>query len=74
MTNRKTDSTTARPDLDPGLAELRGDCARMAPRWTPPASTAGRAVPPGPAHVLPHGVTVPGRSARLLEAMSEYGD
>ncbi|MFF8912640.1 hypothetical protein ACF08M_04755 [Streptomyces sp. NPDC015032] len=52
------------------LAELRGDCARMAPHWVVPAK-------PAPAPVAPsliHGVTVPAASARLIDAMSEYGD
>ncbi|MFD7868304.1 hypothetical protein [Streptomyces sp. NPDC057682] len=53
-----------------GLAELRGDCARMAPHWVAPARTAAAPVPPA----LIHGVTVPPASARLIDAMSEYGD
>ncbi|TLS39916.1 hypothetical protein FE633_44275 [Streptomyces montanus] len=58
--------------LDPegGLAELRGDCARMVPHWTAPARITPRPVSPS----LIHGVTVPQTSARLLDAMSEYGD
>jgi hypothetical protein len=59
-------------DLEGGLAALRGDCARMAPHWAPP----GPATAPGaaPALTLTHGVTVPSSSARLLEAMSDYGN
>ncbi|MES9524295.1 hypothetical protein [Streptomyces capoamus] len=57
-------------DPDGGLAALRGDCARMAPHWTAPAHAASRPVPPS----LIHGVDVPVRSARLLDAMSDYGD
>ncbi|AVZ72571.1 hypothetical protein SLUN_10575 [Streptomyces lunaelactis] len=52
------------------LAQLRGDCARMAPHWVVPAAAA-------PARVSPsriHGVVVPAASARLIDAMSEYGD
>ncbi|MCP3817428.1 hypothetical protein NLX86_04520 [Streptomyces sp. A3M-1-3] len=52
------------------LAQLRGDCARMAPHWAVPAE-------PAPAPVRPsqiHGITVPPASARLLDSMSEYGD
>ncbi|WP_053849786.1 hypothetical protein [Streptomyces sp. NRRL B-24085] len=57
-------------DLDVDLASLRGDCARMAPHWTVPDRIAALPVSPS----LIHGVTVPEGSARLLEAMSEYGD
>ncbi|MEU1124945.1 hypothetical protein ABZ371_15600 [Streptomyces sp. NPDC005899] len=52
------------------LAELRGDCARMAPHWVVPARSAAKPVAPS----LIHGVTVPPSSARLIDAMSEYGD
>lgn len=52
------------------LSELRGDCARMAPRWT----AAGRSAA-GPVDVPRiHGVTVPPGSARLIDAMADYGD
>ncbi|MCX5139763.1 MULTISPECIES: hypothetical protein [unclassified Streptomyces] len=51
------------------LAELRGDCARMAPHWVVPAKTAPTPVPPA----LIHGVTVPPASARLIDATAEYG-
>lgn len=53
-----------------GLASLRGDCARMVPHWGAPDRTASRPVSPS----LIHGVTVPAASARLLDAMSDYGD
>ncbi|MCX4786208.1 MULTISPECIES: hypothetical protein [unclassified Streptomyces] len=52
------------------LAELRGDCARMAPHWVVPAKSAPARIAPS----LIHGVTVPAASARLIDAMSEYGD
>lgn len=52
------------------LAELRGDCARMAPHWVVPAKIA--ATPVAPSRI--HGVTVPPASARLIDAMAEYGD
>ncbi|MEV7197794.1 hypothetical protein AB0N81_39280 [Streptomyces sp. NPDC093510] len=52
------------------METLRGDCARMAPHWVAPATTATAPVPPS----LIHGVTVPPGSARLLSEMSEYGD
>ncbi|MBL1106009.1 hypothetical protein JK361_15660 [Streptomyces sp. 5-8] len=69
MTNlRATPSAPA--DLDGGLASLRGDCARMAPHWAAPEHAASRPVSPSRIH----GVTVPTRSARLLDAMSDYGD
>lgn len=58
-------------DLDGGgLAALRGDCARMAPHWAAPDRIAPRPVSPS----LIHGVTVPAASARLVDAMSDYGD
>lgn len=69
MTNRKVDSI-APADLEGDLASLRGDCARMTPRWTAPEHSDSPPVPPS----LIHGVTVPARSARLLDAMSDYGD
>ncbi|MFE5245625.1 MULTISPECIES: hypothetical protein [unclassified Streptomyces] len=52
------------------LAELRGDCARMAPHWVVPAKAAAKPVEPSRIH----GVTVPPSSARLVDAMSDYGD
>ena len=58
------------PDLEGDLASLRGDCARMAPHWTTPDRITPR--PVSPSHI--HGVTVPPASARLLDAMSDYGD
>ncbi|MET8769899.1 hypothetical protein [Streptomyces sp. NPDC004658] len=69
MTNLKvTSSAPADPDAD--LAALRGDCARMAPHWAVPEHPESRPVPPSRIH----GVSVPARSARLLDAMSDYGD
>ncbi|MGW3462076.1 hypothetical protein ACWDE9_21840 [Streptomyces olivaceoviridis] len=69
MTNLKvTPPAPADPDGD--LAALRGDCARMAPHWAVPQHSESRPVPPS----LIHGVRVPARSARLLDAMSDYGD
>ncbi|NDZ66121.1 hypothetical protein [Streptomyces cyaneofuscatus] len=52
------------------LAELRGDCARMAPHWAAPKKAVTAPVKPS----LIHGVTVPPASTRLIDAMSEYGD
>lgn len=52
------------------LASLRGDCARMVPHWAAPVRSTARPVSPS----LIQGVTVPPASARLLDAMSEYGD
>ncbi|GGR72829.1 hypothetical protein GCM10010269_09820 [Streptomyces humidus] len=57
-------------EFDGGLASLRGDCARMAPHWAAPEKILSRPVSPS----LIHGVNVPERSARLLEAMPEYGN
>ena len=69
MTNPKIYGTVPF-DPDGGLAELRGDCARMAPHWAAPAKVI--TVPVSPS--LIHGVTVPATSARLVDAMSDYGD
>ncbi|MFJ6566982.1 hypothetical protein ACIQNU_06155 [Streptomyces sp. NPDC091292] len=60
-------------DLEGGLASLRGDCARMAPHWRAPHDAAPRPVPSSFAPGI-HGVVVPAASAKLLDAMSEYGD
>ncbi|MFG2130450.1 hypothetical protein ACGFNV_21910 [Streptomyces sp. NPDC048751] len=57
-------------DFEVDLASLRGDCARMAPHWAAPDRIASAPVSPS----LIHGVTVPSSSARLLDAMSDYGD
>ena len=69
MTNLKVHSPVP-VDLEGDLASLRGDCARMAPHWAVPDRVAARPVSPS----LIHGVTVPSTSARLLDAMSDYGD
>ncbi|MEU8851497.1 hypothetical protein AB0N62_25735 [Streptomyces sp. NPDC093982] len=61
---------TAQADRGAGLASLLGDCARMAPHWAAPDRVLSRPVSPS----LIHGVTVPPRSARLVDAMSDYGD
>ena len=61
---------SAPADVDGDLASLRGDCARMAPHWAAPDRSVSLPVSPS----LIHGVTVPEGSARLLDAMSEYGD
>ncbi|AWE49882.1 hypothetical protein ACWD6Q_11680 [Streptomyces nigra] len=57
-------------DQEAGLASLLGDCARMAPHWAVPDRVLSHPVSPA----LIHGVSVPPRSARLLDAMSDYGD
>ncbi len=69
MTNLRIDGTAP---LDPegGLAELRGDCARMVPHWTAPARITPLPMSPS----LIQGVTVPPASARLVETMFDYGD
>ncbi|WP_037855879.1 hypothetical protein [Streptomyces sp. NRRL S-340] len=74
MTNHEVHAAPAPADLDGDLASLRGDCARMAPRWSAPDRKSG---PEGPGTVSAariHGVSVPDSSARLLESMSDYGD
>lgn len=52
------------------MAELRADCARMAPRWLPPTP---RVVAPVSPPSL-HGFTVPPGQAELVERMPGYGD
>ncbi|MET9389082.1 hypothetical protein ABZY20_01525 [Streptomyces sp. NPDC006624] len=69
MTNLKV-QTPVPVDLEGDLASLPGFGARMAPHWAAPDRTASRPVSPA----LIHGVTVPPASARLLDAMSDYGD
>ncbi|MFE3430990.1 hypothetical protein [Streptomyces sp. NPDC059171] len=61
---------TALPESESSLATLRGDCARMAPHWRVPVRSAPVPVKPS----LISGVSVPPSSARLIDAMSEYGD
>jgi hypothetical protein len=68
-----------RPALRPSaaepesLAELRGDCARMAPHWTTASRRDRYSDGPVPLSRI-RGVTVPSASAHLLDGMSEYGD
>ncbi|MET7477849.1 hypothetical protein ABZT17_26270 [Streptomyces sp. NPDC005648] len=69
MTNLKVHAP-APVDLEGDMASLWGDCARMVPHWAAPDRVAARPVSPS----LIHGVTVPSKSARLLDAMSDYGD
>ncbi|MFB7331848.1 hypothetical protein FNH09_10715 [Streptomyces adustus] len=69
MTNLKR-CAPAPADLEGGLASLRVDCARMVPHWAAPDRFTPLPVSPS----LIHGVTVPSASARLLDAMSDYGD
>ncbi|KPC60618.1 hypothetical protein [Streptomyces chattanoogensis] len=60
-------SATADPE---SLDQLRGDCARMAQRF---ASGRSGAPDPGKPSDL-HGITVPAKSAALVDGMPEYGD
>ncbi|BBC37130.1 hypothetical protein SGFS_084240 [Streptomyces graminofaciens] len=69
MTNTEVPGT-APLDLEIDLVALRGDCARMAVHWAAPAKV--HTAPVSPSLIL--GVTVPARSARLVDAMSDYGD
>ncbi|MER5192789.1 hypothetical protein ACWD3J_05120 [Streptomyces sp. NPDC002755] len=69
MTNLKVHAPSP-ADLDGDLASLRGDCARMARHWAAPEKITSRPVSPS----LILGVTVPAASARLLEAMPDYGN
>ncbi|MBB4715761.1 hypothetical protein [Streptomyces luteogriseus] len=68
MTNLKVHAPVP-VDLEGDLASLPGDGARMAPHWAVPR-IAARPVSPA----LIHGVSVPPASARLLDAMEDYGD
>ncbi|WP_329216494.1 hypothetical protein OG352_11470 [Streptomyces sp. NBC_01485] len=69
MTNLKV-HVPVPADLDGDLASLRGDGARMAPHWATPEKITSLPVSPS----LIHGVSVPAKSARLLEAMPDYGN
>ena len=69
MTNLKVHAPVP-ADLDGDLASLRGDCARMAPHWAAPEKITSHPVSPS----LIHGVDVPATSARLLDAMPDYGN
>ncbi|MER0246024.1 hypothetical protein AAHZ94_29440 [Streptomyces sp. HSW2009] len=72
MPQRATPTVPAPVREPESLAELRADCALMAPHWPAPG-TAGRTAPPvGPGHI--RGVRVPAASAHLVDGMSEYGD
>ncbi|WP_306183400.1 MULTISPECIES: hypothetical protein [unclassified Streptomyces] len=70
MTNHTVHAAPGPADPEGDLAALRGDCARMAPHWAAPDRGSRRPVPPSRIH----GVDVPASSARLLDAMSDYGD
>ncbi|MEV8402115.1 hypothetical protein [Streptomyces niveus] len=70
MRNNTVPRERAVRESDTSLAELRGDCARMAADWVRPAAAAPAPVCPS----LIHGVTVTPDSARLIDGMSEYGD
>ncbi|TVL90948.1 hypothetical protein [Streptomyces sp. SAJ15] len=61
-------SIAAEPE---SLDQLRGDCARMAPHWR---NAVRRSPAPPVALSRIRGVTVPSKSAHLLDGMSEYGD
>ncbi|GAA2725112.1 MULTISPECIES: hypothetical protein [Streptomyces] len=62
------------PPREPGsLAELCRCCARMAPEWGAPGDPGGRGAAERTPLSLIHGISVPARSARLLDAMAEYG-
>lgn len=52
------------------LAELLGDCRRMAAHWEAPAREKSAVVAPSSLR----GVTVPAASAHLVNGMADYGD
>lgn len=64
---------TAPLEPDDGLAELRTDCARMAPHWSGHARTPEGHVSETRISGLAR-IMVPTASADLLRGMSEYGD
>lgn len=53
------------------MADLLGDCRRMARHWSTPAPAA-TAPKTGPAGL--HGITVPAASAHVVDEMAEFGD
>lgn len=65
MTNSRR--SPASRDLEFTLAQLRGDCVRMAPHWTVPAAVAD--APVSPSRI--HGVVVPAASVRLVRGMTD---
>ncbi|GGP00828.1 hypothetical protein [Wenjunlia tyrosinilytica] len=72
MSQRMHSSAPRPASVEPeSLAELVGDCVRMARHWpvphTPPIA------PPTPWERI-HGVRVSDSSAHLLDGMSDYGD
>ncbi|WP_329205349.1 hypothetical protein OG893_08970 [Streptomyces sp. NBC_01696] len=70
MSNTIVPRESVQRESEMSLAELRGDCARMAPHWVVPTKTAAKPVEPSRIH----GVRVPPSSARLVDSMSDYGD
>jgi hypothetical protein len=52
------------------LAELIGDCRRMARHWEAQAPEKAAAVAPSSLR----GITVPAASAHVVDGMAEYGD
>ncbi|MEU4095104.1 hypothetical protein [Streptomyces sp. NPDC026673] len=61
----------AAPLGDPeSLAELIGDCRKMAAHWEVPAKAESARVAPSSLH----GITVPAASSHVVEGMAEYAD
>jgi hypothetical protein len=59
------------PPAEPeSLAQLIGDCHKMAPHWETKAGEKAAAVAPSSLH----GITVPAASAHVVDGMAEYGD
>lgn len=66
-----TPSLPAAPLGEPEtLAELLGDCRKMAQHWETSATPEAPRVAPSRLH----GITVPEASAHVVEGMAEYGD
>ena len=69
--NPPSSSVAGEPE---SLEQLIGDCRRMAPRWTAPASASRPPAAPGFAAAKLHGITVQPASAHVVDGMAEYGD
>ncbi|MET8676465.1 hypothetical protein ABZW18_02380 [Streptomyces sp. NPDC004647] len=73
MPKKHVESTPQPLSAEPeSLAQLRGDCARMASHWSAAPAAPHPHEPVSPSRI--HGIEVPPTSAHLLDGMSEYGD
>jgi hypothetical protein len=66
-----TTTLPTNPPAEPeSLAQLIGDCHKMAPHWETKVGEKTAAVAPSRLH----GITVPPASAHVVDGMAEYGD